>query len=92
MLMAEEGRAVLQNVAVTFLLRQDPAVIDLVAETFKLSPQERQFLLSCEKGEGLMMALGSRAAVRVVASSREHELCTTDPRELTALRGEGRRA
>jgi len=92
MLMAEEGRAVLQNVAVTFLMRQDPAVIDLVAETFKLSPQERQFLLSCEKGEGLMMALGSRAAVRVVASSREHELCTTDPRELTALRGEGRGA
>jgi hypothetical protein len=39
-----------------------------------------------------MMALGSRAAVRVVASSREHELCTTDPRELTALRGEGRGA
>ena len=92
MLMAEEGRAVLQNVAVTFLMRQDPSVIDLVEEVFKLSPQERQFLLSCEKGEGLMMALGSRAAVRVVASPREHELCTTDPRELAAMEEAARQA
>ncbi|GBD12040.1 hypothetical protein HRbin24_00040 [bacterium HR24] len=90
MLMAEEGRAVLQNVAVTFLMRQDPAVMDLVEEVFKLSPQERQFLLSCDKGEGLMMALGSRAAVRIVASPQEHALCTTDPRELAAMQEAGR--
>jgi len=85
MLMAEEGRAVLQNVAVTFLMRQDPSVIDLVGEGVKLSPQERQFLLSCGKGEGLMMALGSRAAVRGGASPREPELWATGPRVRAGL-------
>ena len=56
--------------------------IDLVSDTFKLSAGERRQLLSSEKGEGLLFALGARIAIRVEASRDEHALATTDPREV----------
>jgi type IV secretory pathway VirB4 component len=87
-----EGHTVLANAATRLLLRQDASTIDAVTHTFQLSVGERQFLLSCGKGEGLFMARGSRVALRVVASPQEHALATTDPVELAALgrKGEGR--
>jgi type IV secretory pathway VirB4 component len=77
-----EGHTVLANSSVQLLMRQDSSTIDAVAQTFRLSAGEREFLLSCRKGEGLFFARGNHIALRVEASPMEHSLATTDPAEL----------
>lgn len=77
-----EGHTVLANSSVQLLMRQDSSTIDVVAQTFRLSGGEREFLLSCRKGEGLFFARGNHIALRVEASPMEHALATTDPAEL----------
>lgn len=79
-----EGHTVLANSSVQLLMRQDSSTIDAVTNTFRLSAGEREFLLSCRKGEGLFFASGNHLALRIEASPFEHELATTDPAELVA--------
>ncbi len=80
------GRAVVNNAATQILLRQAPQAIDLVAEAFRLSAGEREFLLSAAQGEGLLAAGASdRVAFKTVASDFEHQLATTDPEFLLGL-------
>jgi len=83
-----EGHTVLANSSIQFLMRQDSSTIDVVSQTFRLSAGEREFLLSCRKGEGLFFALGNHVALRVEASPQEHGLATTDPAELAEGREE----
>jgi type IV secretory pathway VirB4 component len=77
-----EGHTVLANSSVQLLMRQDSSTIDAVSQTFRLSAGEREFLLACRKGEGLLFAQGNHIALRVEASPMEHSLVTTDPAEL----------
>ena len=81
-----EGRTVLAQSSQQLLMRQDSSTAGLVSETFGLSQREREFLLACRPGEGLLLASGDRIALRVEASPYEHELATTDP-EFLAARG-----
>ena len=83
-----EGHTVLANSSVQLLMRQDSSTIDVVAQTFRLSSGEREFLLSCRKGEGLFFARGNHIALRVEASPMEHALATTDPAELAERKEE----
>jgi hypothetical protein len=78
---SEWGRTILQNSATKLLMKQDSSSIDLISETFQLSAGERRQLLTSEKGEGLLFALGARIGIRIEASPKEHGLATTDPRE-----------
>ncbi len=77
-----EGHTVLANSSVQLLMRQDSSTIDAVTQTFRLSAGEREFLLSCRKGDGLFFARGNHIALRIEASPMEHGLVTTDPAEL----------
>jgi type IV secretory pathway VirB4 component len=89
---AEHGRTILANAAVKLLMKQDATTIDPVAAAFRLSEDERTFLLAAAKGEGLLFARGGRVALTVEASPREHELATTQPREVADRIGRQRRA
>jgi conjugal transfer ATP-binding protein TraC len=77
----DHGRTVLANAALKLLMKQDAAIIDPVVGAFRLSDEERQFLLAAGKGEGLFFARGSHVALKVEASPAEHRLATTAPRE-----------
>src|SRR5262249_14781193 len=46
---SDHGRAVLVNAATKLLLKQDPTTVDVVAEAFQLTPDERQYLLAAHK-------------------------------------------
>ncbi len=85
----DHGRTLLANVAVKLLMKQDSATVDPVVAAFQLSTEERQFLLSASKGEGLFFARGNHVALQVEASPAEHRLATTAPRELAELALEG---
>jgi type IV secretory pathway VirB4 component len=84
-LRSDHGRAVLVNAAMKLLMRQDPTTVDVVADAFQLTTDERHRLLGANKGEGLLFARGSRLQLNVEASPAEHRLATTSPRELAEL-------
>lgn len=78
----ELGKAVVANAATQILLRQAPQAIDEITHTFDLSAGERQFLLSADKGQGLLSTGTQTVAFQSLASPQENALITTDPAEL----------
>ncbi|WP_020499160.1 VirB4 family type IV secretion system protein [Sciscionella marina] len=82
---SELGKAVIANAATQILLRQAPQAIDEIAETFDLSAGERQFLLSADRGQGLLSSGTQRVAFQALASPGENFLITTDPAELAGF-------
>src|SRR3989338_5560790 len=88
LLSSKAGNALLSNSSYTILLRQKPAIIDKVTETFHLSRNERDILLTAGKGEGLFIAENEHSEIKVKASDEEHKLITTNPDELLANKKE----
>lgn len=88
-LRSEYGKAIVTNSAIQVLLKQHPAAIDQVAETFYLSEGEKRLLLAADRGEGLFFAGANHIAIKVEASDQEYKLVTTNPAELLKLREEG---
>jgi len=76
------GKAVVANSATQVLLRQAPQTIDQTTRAFDLTDGERQFLLTADKGQGLLSSGTQRAAFHAIASPTEHFLVTTNPAEL----------
>lgn len=76
------GKAVVANAATQILLRQASQAIDEITQTFDLSAGERQFLLSADRGQGLLSAGTQRVAFQSIGSPTEHYLVTSDPAEL----------
>ncbi|HEY9715102.1 MAG TPA: hypothetical protein V6C72_16650, partial [Chroococcales cyanobacterium] len=81
-LASEHGRTLLLNASQKFLMKQDSTTIDAVVKAFKLSGEERKFLLGAGKGEGLYFSRSSHVPLQVVASELEDQLARTDPKEL----------
>lgn len=76
------GRAVASQSSLRILMKQDTTTIKKVAQEFNLSEYEQHFLLTCDRGEALVIADQNHVAVKVVASEKEHPFLTTDPREI----------
>jgi type IV secretory pathway VirB4 component len=73
-IVGHSGRVLLQNSAFKLLLQQDPAALRAVQEAFDLPPADAQWLTSCPRGEGLLVARGGRFPVRILATSEEQSL------------------
>jgi len=86
---SEYGKAIVTNSSIQVLLKQHPAAIDKVAETFYLSEGEKRLLLAADKGEGLFFAGVNHVAIKVMASDAEDKLITTNPAEILKLREQG---
>lgn len=76
------GRAIVNNSSLQLLLKQNPAAVDVVAETFKLTSEEKKRLSQFPVGEGLFFAGLSHIILHVLASPTETELITTNPQDL----------
>ncbi len=81
-LSSDYGKAIVTNSSIQILLKQSPAAIPKIGETFFLSEGEKHFLLSTDVGEGLFFAGPNHVAMRVVASPEEHKIITTKPQDL----------
>jgi conjugal transfer ATP-binding protein TraC len=81
-LSSDYGKAIVTNSSIQILLKQSPAAIPKIGETFFLSEGEKHFLLSTDVGEGLFFAGPNHVAMRVVASPDEHKIITTKPQDL----------
>ena len=73
------GRALLQNAAFKLLLQQDAAAISTVGDAFDLPEDLQRWLLSCPRGDGLLLARGQRFPVRIEATAEETEVIEWRP-------------
>ena len=73
------GRALLQNAAFKLLLQQDAAAISTVGDAFGLPVELQRWLLSCPRGDGLLLARGGRFPVRIEATPEETEVIEWKP-------------
>ncbi len=79
---SKAGNTILANTAWKLLLRQEPAIIHELVEKFNLNQEEKNFILTAPAGEGLLFAMNDRLPIKVVASTQEHDIITTNPDEL----------
>ena len=73
------GRALLQNAAFKLLLQQDAAAVSTVGEAFDLPVELQRWLLSCPRGDGLLLARGNRFPIRIEATPEETEVIEWRP-------------
>lgn len=85
MLDSKAGKSVLANSSYTLLMRQKPAVIRSIQDTFFLSPNEKSMLLTANVGEGILLMDDEHSEIRIVASDEEHNLITTNADELLQI-------
>jgi len=79
------GKPIVTNSSLQILLRQSPATIDIIQQTFNLTEQEKYLLLECSVGEGIFFAGLQHAAIKIVASYTEDQIITSDPRQLLEI-------
>ena len=76
------GKPIITNSSLQLLLKQAPASIDIIAQTFNLTSAEKNLLLEAGVGQGLFFAGLKHVALQVVASFFENRIVTTKPQEL----------
>lgn len=79
------GKPIITNSSIQLLLKQSPATIEVVKETFNLSDEEKYLLLECDVGEGIFFAGLKHAAVKVIASYTEDQIITSNPEQILAI-------
>ena len=84
------GRAIVANSSMQLLLKQSPSAVDVLADVFKLTEEERKRLSNFPVGQGLFFAGANHVHVQVVASRTEHQLVTTSPVQMMQQQEERR--
>jgi conjugal transfer ATP-binding protein TraC len=79
------GKPIITNSSLQIILKQSPASIDLVKETFHLTDSEKFFLLEAQVGHGLFFAGTKHVAIRIVSSYAEDQIITSDPKQILEI-------
>ena len=79
------GKPIVTNSSLQLLLRQSPAAIETISETFYLTDQEKFLLLESGVGEGILFAGAKHVAIKIIASYAEDQIITSDPRQLAEI-------
>jgi type IV secretory pathway VirB4 component len=80
------GKPIVTNSSIQLLLKQSPASIEVVAQTFFLTEGEKYLLLESEVGQGIFFAGTKHAAIEIHASYIEDQIITTDPKQLLEIK------
>lgn len=83
------GRAIVANSSMQLLLKQSPSAVDVLADVFKLTSEERKRLSSFPVGQGLFFAGQNHVHLNVIASATEQNLITTNPEEIKQIEQSG---
>jgi len=76
------GKAIISNSSLQVLMKQSPSAVEKLQQVFNLSDGERNYLLNCDRGQGLFFAGSNHVGIQILSSQAEHELITSDPRDL----------
>ncbi len=77
-----EAQAVLTSSDTKLFLAQDKSEIQYLKEVFKLSEGEAGFLVTCQKGEGLLKVGSDTAILKIVPTRKEFEFVETNLNKL----------
>ncbi|HET7672957.1 MAG TPA: DUF87 domain-containing protein [Candidatus Saccharimonadales bacterium] len=83
------GRAIVANSSMQLLLKQSPSAVDVLADVFKLTSEERKRLSGFPVGQGLFFAGQNHVHINILASPTEQGLITTNPDEIKQLEQAG---
>ncbi len=78
------GRAIVANASMQILLKQSPTAVDVLADVFKLTSEEKKRLSQFPVGQGLFFAGSNHVHIQVIASPTENELIVTNPTPIQA--------
>ena len=73
-----EAQAVLTSSDTKLFLAQDKSEIEYLKEVFKLSSGEAEFLITCNKGEGLLKVGADTAIIQISPTQKEFEFVETN--------------
>ena len=76
-----QGKAIVTNSSMQMLMKQSPAAIDIIQQTFNLTDSEKYYLLEARVGFGLFFLGSNHVGLRVLASYAEDQI---SPRSKTA--------
>lgn len=79
------GKPIVTNSSMQLLLKQSPAAINAIKETFFLTEEEKFLLLESNVGEGIFFAGNKHAAIKVVSSYSEDQIITSDPAQILEI-------
>jgi len=82
---SSHGKPIVTNSSLQLLLRQSPASVDVIQDTFNLTDEEKYLLLESGVGEGLFFAGNKHVAIKVIASYTEDQIITSDPEQLLKI-------
>ena len=77
-----EAQAVLTSSDTKLFLAQDKSEIQYLKEVFKLSEGEANFLVTCQKGEGLLKVGSDSAILKIMPTRKEFEFVETNLNQL----------
>lgn len=80
------GKPLVTNSSLQLLLKQSPATIKSVVDTFNLTNEEKFLLLESEVGEGIFFAGLKHVAIKIIASYTEDQVITSDPQQLMMIK------
>ncbi|MEK7124991.1 MAG: DUF87 domain-containing protein [Patescibacteria group bacterium] len=80
-----QGKAIVTNSSMQILMKQSPAAVDIIQQTFNLTDAEKYYLLEARVGFGLFFLGQNHIGIRVVASYAEDQVITSDPRQLLEI-------
>lgn len=83
------GRAIVANASMQFLLKQSPSAVDVLADVFKLTSEEKNRLSQFPVGQGLFFAGQNHVHIQIVASPTETGLITTNPEQVQQIEQAG---
>ena len=79
------GLPIVTNSSIQILLKQSPAVIDVIQKTFNLTDEEKYLLLESDVGEGMFFVGLKHVAIKIVASYTEDQIITTNPAQVMQI-------
>lgn len=83
------GRAIVANSSMQILLKQSPSAVDVLADVFKLTSEERKRLSQFPVGQGLFFAGQNHVHIQITASPTENNLITTNPDQVRQIQQAG---
>ena len=83
------GRAIVANASMQILLKQSSAAVDVLADVFKLTSEEKKRLSQFPVGQGLFFAGQNHVHIQILASPTETQLITTNPGQVAQIEQQG---
>jgi conjugal transfer ATP-binding protein TraC len=75
------GRAIVANASMQLLFKQSPSSVDVLADVFKLTEEEKKRLSQFPVGQGLFFAGPNHVHIQVLGSQTEMNLVNTNPNQ-----------